>query len=49
MRCRTFAGGTTGCPPSRGPTSRTLVKIGADGEASVWRYDREKNELVACG
>lgn len=26
-----------------------LVKIGADGEASVWRYDREKNELVACG
>ncbi|MDB5705579.1 MAG: antibiotic acetyltransferase [Sphingomonas bacterium] len=31
------------------PYDGPLVRIGANGEASVWRFDRAKNELVADG
>lgn len=31
------------------PYNGTLIKIGADGHATVWRYCREKNELIAHG
>jgi hypothetical protein len=38
---RNIAAGTA--QPYQGP----LVRIGADGAATLWRYDRERNMLVA--